>query len=74
VEKYQDPNVKDPDKYGYVLKLSDVRIYPDKPILLDLDTRQKLPYFKDRDSETWSWFVQSTRKVSEQDFKILTGV
>lgn len=73
VKRSQHPNVKDPDKYRYVIKLFDVMMYTEKPISLDISTRQKLPYFKERDSENWSWFVQTVRRVSKEDFDILIG-
>jgi hypothetical protein len=45
------------------------------PQLLRLapDLRGKLEAFKERDiNSAWSWYVQTTRKVTPNDFKLLT--
>lgn len=44
------------------------------PVLIDADLRARLDAFNDKDptSTRWSWFVQVTREVSENDFKLLT--
>ena len=67
-----NPNVKEPDKYSYIIDLSDVNLYLDRPIPLDLNTRQKMSSFDGKDPNNWSWFVQTTRKVSGNEFNILT--
>ena len=44
------------------------------PIAIDEELRRRLDAFSDKKaSPVWSWFVQTTRKLSEHDFHILTG-
>ena len=40
---------------------------------IDLPVREKLDAFKGRDlSRPWSWFIQSTGRLSAHDFEVLT--
>jgi hypothetical protein len=42
-------------------------------VVLDAPMRARLQVFEKRDpNKSWSWFVQSTRRISEADFKTLT--
>lgn len=64
---------KDPDKYPWAFKVTNVQYFFDQPVILDASLRSQLDRYKGRDpAAPWSWFVQGTRKVSEHDFKILT--
>lgn len=67
--------IKDSEKYPWVLDLKDAKINYENPIVFNTSARAKLDAFQDKDPTTtiWSWFVQCTRKVSENDFKILSN-
>lgn len=60
--------------FPWSFRLTNARLFFDTPIATDADLRAKLHAFADRDpSRSWSWFVQGTRVVNEQDFAVLTG-
>lgn len=67
--------IKDPEKYPWIFSLKDAKINSENPIVINASIRAKLDAFKDKDPTTtiWSWFVVCTRKISENDFKILTN-
>ena len=72
-EKKHHPKVRRPEKYPWVFTLGGVTLYPDEPVVVDADMRSRLDVFQGRDpSKSWSWFVQSTRKVTKHDFDMLT--
>jgi len=72
-EKKPHPSVRNPEKYPYTFQVRNAHLYFDKPIVLNSTLRQQLEAFRERDpNRPWGWFVQSTRKVSENDFKLLT--
>ena len=73
--KKSHPAIKDPERYPWLFDLIDPHVNYENPIAIDSSVRAKLDAFKDKDPNTtvWSWFVQSTRKISENDFKILTS-
>jgi len=74
-EKKPNPAVRDPERYPWVFKLGDARIYLDSPVVIDAALRAKLDAFDGRDPSTsWAWFVQATRKVTAHDFGILTRI
>lgn len=57
----------------YRVPLSDVRWLP-QPIPIDETLRSHLDAFQNHPpSAIWSWFIQSTSKVTEHDFRLLTG-
>jgi len=66
--------IKEPEKYPWIFDLKDAKINSENPIVINVSVRAKLKAFKDKDPTTtiWSWFVQCTRKISENDFKLLT--
>jgi len=67
------PRVYHPEKYPWVFRLDNATLYIDEPIVIDAEIRTRLDAFRDRDpNRPWAWFVQATRKISEQDFSILT--
>jgi len=67
------PKVRDPEKYCWVFELENASLYLEEPVVVDAALRDRLGPFKGRDpSNAWSWFVQSTRKISPNDFKVLT--
>lgn len=56
----------------YKVPLTNVRWLPE-PIPFDESLRSQLDVFRERSpSAPWSWFIQSTSKVSEHDFRLLT--
>lgn len=57
----------------YAIRLDQVRWFDD-PIELTTEVRKELDAFEGRDPEKgWAWFVQGTSKLTEHDFKLLTG-
>ena len=65
--------VKHPDKYPWVFKVGQAKLYVDSPVIIDAELRAKLEAFQNRDlNKSWGWFVQATRKISRNDFEILT--
>ncbi len=73
-ERKEHPKVHHPERYPWVFRVKDVHLYLEKPVVIDAALRGKLEVFKNRDqNKTWAWFVQATRKITEHDFKVLTG-
>ena len=59
--------------FPWTFKLKNAKLYLDDPVVIDAQLRLQLDAFKDRDpNKPWAWFVQSTHRVSERDFKTLT--
>jgi hypothetical protein len=72
-EKKHHSKVKDPEKYPWVFKLKDVKLYIDDPTVIDASFRAELEAFKDKDVVgRWAWFVQGTHRVTAGDFGKLT--
>jgi hypothetical protein len=72
-ERTRDQRLEHPDDYPYVFHVQDQRLYIDSPVILNPSLRQQLSAFESRDpNRPWAWFVQATRKVSAQDFSLLT--
>lgn len=72
-EKSAHPKIFNSDKYPWVFELEKPCLYLDNPVVLDEELRNKLNAFLGRgDNSTWSWFVQVTRKISANDFVVLT--
>ena len=72
-ENKPDERVLHPQDYPYTCRLQDQVLYADKPIVINTGIRQKLNAFNGRDPDRpWAWFVQATRKVTKQDFDVLT--
>jgi hypothetical protein len=72
-EKKPHPKVRYPNKYPWVFRVGEAKLYVNDPIVLDTELRSKLEAFKNRDlNKSWGWFVQATRPISANDFKILT--
>jgi len=61
----------DYEKFPWVFEIEDSRLYLDDPVELTPELRKQLDAFKDKNIENWSWFVQSTRKLTKKDFKLL---
>jgi len=72
-EKKPNTAIRDPERYPWLFSLEKNRTYIDNPVIIDAALRAKLDAFKNRDpTKAWSWFVFATRKISENDFRILT--
>jgi restriction system protein len=72
-EEMIHPKVRNPERYCWVFRLDAPQLYLDSPIVIDLDLRTQLDGFRGRDlSKRWAWYVQTTRKITEHDFGILT--
>jgi hypothetical protein len=58
----------------YGMGIADVRWFEDAPVLLTPEVRGHLSAFQERDlKKGWAWFVQGTSKLTERDFRLLTG-
>lgn len=72
-EKRVHPKVRNAEKYPWVFRLDEVKLYLREPVVLDAAVRARLEAFQGRDPvKSWSWFVQATRRVSRSDFETLT--
>ncbi|RCV63392.1 hypothetical protein C5S53_14145 [Methanophagales archaeon] len=57
----------------WVFQVTDVHLYLEDPIIIDAALRSRLDAFKNRDQgKSWAWFVHATRKITENDFNVLT--
>ena len=73
-ERKEHPKVRDSERYPWVFRVKDVHLYLENPVVIDAALRSKLDAFKNRElNKAWAWFVQATRKITESDFKVLTG-
>ena len=66
-------SIRHPETYPWLFELQDSQVYLDNPVVIDPDLRSQLAAFRGRDPDkSWAWFVQSTRRLSEHDFRALT--
>jgi len=73
-EKKPHPIVNDSEKYPWTFRVGEAKLYLDNPIKIDAEMRKKLDGFKDKYlGKHWGLFLRSTRKISENDFKLLTS-
>lgn len=73
-ENKPHPKVRHPEKYSWTFRLKNVKVYLDNPIAINASLRSKLKAFSAHDPQApWAWFVQATRRVSKEDFMLLTG-
>ena len=72
-EKRMHKTIMHPLDYPWIFDLKNPILYLDNPVIIDSDTRARLDAFRGRDpNKGWAWFVQTTRQISENDFKVLT--
>jgi len=72
-QRITHPKVPDADKYPWLVHLEKTRLYLHNPVVLDSSLRCQLDAFSNRDvDKIWSWFVQTTHKITQHDFEILT--
>lgn len=73
-ERKKHPKVHEPDKYPWIFKVGKAKFYLDEPVIIDADLRGQLDAFKGKDSsKPWSWFVFAARKISKNDYELLTA-
>ena len=66
--------IYDSQRYPLVFHLEQTSVYLDNPVPIGTNIRKDLDAFQGRDlGKPWSWFVQSTKKISQHDFEILTA-
>jgi hypothetical protein len=71
--KQAHKKVRHTEKYPYVLRLNEAKLYLDNPVVIDQERRKKLKAFEGRDPQkSWAWFVQGTRALVAGDFGVLT--
>lgn len=72
-EKKPHPKVRHPDKHPWTFRVEEAKLYLNDPVIIDAKVRAKLETFQNRDlNRPWGWFVQATRRISANDFDILT--
>lgn len=72
-ERKPHPKVRQPERYPWVFGLGDTKLYLEEPVVIDAATRATLGAFVGRDpGRAWAWFVQSTKTITDHDFRILT--
>jgi hypothetical protein len=72
-ERKIHPKVRQAERYPWVFGLDEAKLYLDAPVVIDATLRGNLDAFKDRDpNKNWAWFVQSTCRLTERDFDLLT--
>ena len=70
-DRFPGPGVWNPDIYAVPIR--NLRWFPE-PIEITRDIRGRLNAFQGRDlNQPWSWFVQTTFRLKERDFNLLTG-
>jgi len=73
-ERKEHPKVRYSERYPWVFRVKDAHLYFENPIIINAALRSELDAFKKSDpNKAWAWFVQATRKITENDFKVLTG-
>lgn len=73
-ERKEHPKVRHTEQYPWIFRVKDVHIYLENPVVIDVTLRSQLDAFKNRElNKAWAWFVQATRRITEHDFKVLTG-
>lgn len=66
--------IRNPESYPWIFKLKNSELYLDNPIIINKALRSQLDAFEGKDlNKLWAWFVQSTRKITEHDYKLLTS-
>lgn len=66
--------LNNPENFPWVFQIHSVEYFFDEPVEIDEALRGKLERFRGKDpTDKWAWFVQCTRSISEQDFKLLSA-
>jgi hypothetical protein len=73
-KRQPDSRIQNADRYPWTFDLNDRKVYLENPIILDESLRNRLDAFQGKDAKNnWAWFVQSTHRVTQHDFGLLTG-
>jgi hypothetical protein len=73
-EETSHPPLLDPEGHEWRFRLDSIELFLEKPVVIDEALRKRLDAFKGRDPRrNWSWLVQWSNRVTEHDFRILTG-
>ena len=73
-ERKEHPKVHHSERYPWIFHVKEAYLYLENPIVIDATLRSQLDAFKNRElNKSWAWFVQATRRITEHDFKVLTG-
>jgi hypothetical protein len=68
-----NPKIKHPEQFPWVFSVDSVKLYTERPVVVDGELRSRLDAFKGKDLyASWAWFVQATHRISERDFRLLT--
>lgn len=66
-------SVHNPEKYQWLFRVSNAKLYIEQPVAIDATLRGQLDAFEGKDPNgRWAWFVQATHMVSKHDFEALT--
>ena len=72
-ERKLHPKVRQPERYPWVFGLRATKLYLEEPVVIDAATRARLDAFVGREpGRAWAWFVQSTKEITDHDFRVLT--
>ena len=73
-EKKPHKAIRDGERYPWVFRVSDSKLYIDRPEVIDAEMRSRLEAFQGRDPKhSWAWYVQGTGSIGEKhDFELLT--
>ena len=65
--------IPDAEKYPWSFQVTHVRYFFEAPVVIDAQLRTQLKAFQGLEpNQSWGWFVQTTRSVTEHDFLLLT--
>lgn len=69
----QIPHIAHLKNYPWVFHVDGVKLYPNDPVAIDVDTRSRLDAFQSKEQGTqWAWFVRNSLKLTKHDFEVLT--
>lgn len=64
---------RDPAKHCWTFDITDLRVYENSPVAITAEIRAQLDAFGEAGPPAnWAWLVQSTSKLTEHDYRILT--
>lgn len=67
------PKVHPPERYPYTFDVENVKLFLEKPVVINSDLRSKLDAFKGLDPQRpWGFFVVSSHRITKHDFMIIT--
>lgn len=60
------------EEYPWLFKVKDVKVYTETPLPVNKEFEEKLEYFKDHPRSNIGFFLQSTHKITKNDYGTLT--